>query len=106
MTLPSSSDPEGITLDPPSGNVQVGETLLEPPLSPKEFAVLLLLDERRGKALSMKEIAARAWPERAQKEIKAAEIEQCIRRIRLRLEPDNTQPRYILSVRGNGYKLA
>ena len=106
MTLPSSTDSESIFVDPPSGNVHVGETLLEPPLSTKEFAVLLLLDERRGKAFSLKEIAAQAWPERVQKEIKSDEIERCIRRLRLRLEPDPLEPRYILSARGNGYKLA
>ncbi len=107
MTLPSEDDASGpVFVDSRSRTVQLGDRTLEPPLSPREFNVLLLLYEKRGNACGRNEIAARAWPERAQGGVEEQEVEQCIRRIRLRLEPDPSQPRYILSAGRHGYKLA
>ncbi len=105
VTLAPSDETEVLLLDTPSGKVHIGERLLDPPLSPREFAVLLLLYNRRGQACNAKEIAKLAFPERPQKEIEFDEIAHCIRRLQLRLEPDPTQPRYILSARGKSFKL-
>ncbi|MFC1935846.1 FHA domain-containing protein [Chloroflexota bacterium] len=109
ITLPPPAEgaPAGALLvDARSREVRVGGVLLEPPLSRKEFDVLHLLYRRRGEACSKDQIAAGGWPERTQGDIGDQEIEQCIRRLRLRVEPDPSQPRYILTVRGYGYKLA
>ncbi|MFC1935202.1 FHA domain-containing protein [Chloroflexota bacterium] len=108
ITLPSSEEtsPGAILVDARSQKVQVGERLLAPPLSAREFAVLLLMYERKGEACSGNEIASRGWPERDQINVAEREIEQCVRRLRLRLEPDPSQPCHILTVPGRGYKLA
>ena len=107
VTLPSSEEtPCGpILVDACSRKVQVGKKVLDPPLSPREFAVLLLLYERRGEVCSKNEIAVRAWPKRLQRGVGEQEVEQCMRRLRLRLEPDPSQPRFVLTVPGRGYKL-
>jgi DNA-binding response OmpR family regulator len=55
---------------------------------------------------SKDEIASYAWSERALGDVGDQEIEQCIRRLRLRVEPDPSNPAYVLNVRGYGYKLA
>ena len=106
MTLEDRPASEVTLVDTTARNVQVGQTPLNPPLSPREFAVFLLLHERRGKTCSGKEIAARAWPVRENTGVTDQEIEQCMRRLRLRLEPDPAEPRYIITVHGQGYKLA
>ena len=80
--------------------------VLEPRLSRKEFDVLELLYRRRGEACSKDDIAGHAWPERSHGDVSDQEIEQRVRRLRLRVEQDPSQPRHILNVRGYGYKLA
>ena len=97
---------DSIRVDPRSREVWVQDVQVEPRLSRKEFDVLELLHERRGEACSKDDIAARAWADRTLGDVGDQEIEQCIRRLRIRVEPDPSQPRYILNIRGYGYKLA
>ncbi len=109
ITLPGTADrgtAQGITLDLRSRQVWVQGIQLEPSLSRKEFDVLELLSRRKGEAYKKDDIAAHAWPERSPGSISDQEIEQCIRRLRLRVEPDPSQPRYVLSAKGTSYKLA
>ncbi|MEE8443310.1 MAG: winged helix-turn-helix domain-containing protein, partial [Dehalococcoidia bacterium] len=95
-----------VQVDVRSREVHVRGVLLEPPLSRKEFDVLHFLYQRRGEACSKDQIAARGWAERTQGDVGDQEIEQCIRRIRLRVEPDPSQPCFVLTIRGYGYKMA
>ena len=95
-----------LVVDPKSREVWMQGKKLEPPLSRKEFDVLNLLYQRRGEACSKDEIAAEGWPERNAGDVGDQEIEQTTRRLRLRIEPDPSQPRYIVTVRGYGYKLS
>ena len=109
LTLPASSAPtgsKGVAMDPRSREVWVDGVLLEPRLSRKEFDVMDILYRRKGAVRSKDEIASHAWPERTQGDVGDQEIEQCIRRLRLRVEIDPSQPKYVLNVRGSGYKFA
>ena len=99
-------DPANLVVDPKSREVWVEGNRLEPLLSRKEFDVLNALFQREGEACSKDEIAAVGWPERDGGDIGDQEIEQTIHRLRLRIEPDRSNPRYILTVRGYGYKLS
>jgi DNA-binding response OmpR family regulator len=93
-------------VDSGSREVWVQGQQLEPRLSRKEFDVLALLYRKAGQACSKDEIASHGWSDRTQGDVGDQEIEQCIRRVRLRVEPDPSSPVYILTVRGYGYKLA
>ncbi len=106
-TLPAVSDivADDLRVDARSREVWLQGSKLEPPLSRKEFDVLQLLYERRGQACSKDLIASRGWPERPGGDVGDPEIEQCIRRIRLRIEPDASNPMFVQTVRGFGYKL-
>ena len=109
LTLPALAGLDasrGVVVDLASREASVQGVQLEPRLSRKEFDVLELMYQRRGQACSKDDIATHAWPERPEGDVGDQEIEQCIRRLRLRVEPDPAQPRYILNVRGYGYKLA
>jgi pSer/pThr/pTyr-binding forkhead associated (FHA) protein len=107
LTLRSSARMEeaGLLVDSKPREVWVGGQMIEPPLSRKEFDVLNLLFRRRGEACSKDDIAAAGWPERGAGDVGDQEIEQTIRRIRLRIESDPSKPQYITTVRGYGYKL-
>ena len=73
-------------------------------LSPKEFILLTYLYERRGKVCSKDEIGAAVWSE-YQSGVFDYQIENLVRRLRSRIEPDPNSPQLLLTVRGLGYKL-
>ena len=104
-------DPESTFLDTPfpmlevdvaAGVVRVDRRAIA--LSPKEFALLTHLYERRGQVCSKDEIGSAVWPE-YHDGVYDYQIENLVRRLRSRLEPDPAAPQLLLTVRGRGYKL-
>ncbi len=73
-------------------------------LTPKEFALLACLYARRNQVCSKDEIGRAVWPE-YQADIFDYQIENLVRRLRARVEPDPSQARLLVTVRGRGYKL-
>lgn len=108
VTLSSVAADDGVelVLNQGSREVWVAGSKLEPPLSRKEFDVLGLLYRVRGQACSKDDIADAGWPEQDSGDVGDQEIEQSVRRLRLRIEPDASNPRFIITVRGFGYKLS
>lgn len=102
---PSPSRTRGLVVDAARREVIVHDEVVSPPLSRKEFDVLALLYERAGQACSKDEIAARGWPERPTGAVSDQEISQCVHRIRRRVEEDQASPKFIISIRGFGYRL-
>ena len=97
--------PKGIEINHDSREVIVNNKILRPMLSTKLFDILEVLDIYQGKACSKEELASAGWPERELGEVSDQEIEQSIRRLRKRVEPDPSDPRYIITIRGYGYRL-
>ena len=104
-------DPESTFLETPfpelevdvsAGTVRVDRRLVE--LSPKEFALLAYLYERRGQVCSKDDIGFAVWPEYRQG-VYDYQIENLVRRLRSRIEPDPNNPQILLTMRGLGYKL-
>jgi DNA-binding response OmpR family regulator len=91
-----------LEMDIPAGVVRVNRRLVT--LSPKEFALLAYLYERRGQVCSKDEIGQAVWPE-YHEGIYDYQIENLVRRLRTRLEPDPADPQLLLTLRGLGYKL-
>ena len=75
-------------------------------LTPKEYSLLEHLYLHQGEACSKDNLALAGWPERDDGQVADQDIEQVIRRLRRRLEPNPSQPQYILTVKGYGYKLS
>ena len=73
-------------------------------LSPKEFALVAYLYAHRNQVCSKDAIGRAVWPE-YQDAIYDYQIENLVRRLRTRLEPDPSQAQLLLTVRGQGYKL-
>jgi pSer/pThr/pTyr-binding forkhead associated (FHA) protein len=94
----------GLRIDTATRQVSVDGAQIDPPLSPKQFDLLLYLYNQRGRAVSKDEIAEAVWPE-ASGEIYDATIDRMISRLRSRLEVNaETEPRFIITVRGYGYQ--
>ncbi|MBI4306642.1 MAG: winged helix-turn-helix domain-containing protein [Chloroflexi bacterium] len=104
ITLDLGARSISVRVDAKSRDVHVADQRLDPPLSRKEFEVLRLLYERRGEACSKDEIASAGWLDRGG-DVSDEEIEQCIRRVRLRIEAEPSRPRVVRTVRGYGYKM-
>ncbi len=73
-------------------------------LSPKEFALLSYLYRRRGQVCSKDDIGSAVWPE-YRDGVYDYQIENLVRRLRSRIEPDPANPQLLLTERGRGYML-
>jgi DNA-binding response OmpR family regulator len=82
--------------------VRVDRRMLE--LSAKEFALLAYLYENRGQVCSKDDIGNAVWPE-YHEGVYDYQIENLVRRLRSKLEPDPANPQLLLTMRGMGYKL-
>lgn len=70
-------------------------------LTPKEFELLAYLINHSGKVISNDAILANVWGAEYQGEYDL--VKQYIYRLRTKLEPDASNPRYLITVRGSGY---
>ena len=102
---PRPAPVRGLVVDVPRRDVIIDGKAISPPLSRKEFDVLALLWERMGEACGKDDLSGRGWPEREPGAVTDQEISQCVHRIRRRIEPDPSSPRFVISIRGFGYRL-
>lgn len=101
MTSVETPFPElNVNLD--AAEVRVDRRLVQ--LSSKEFALLALLYENRGKVCSKDEIGQVVWSE-YQQGIFDYQIENLVRRLRTKIESDPNAPQLLITMRGLGYKL-
>jgi len=61
--------------------------------------------QRPGKICTKDEIAQRVWRCQLEEGITDAQIYQLVKRVREKIELDPLNPRYIVTVRGRGYRL-
>jgi len=74
-------------------------------LTPLEFAVLAYLARQPGRMVSLSELLRAVWLTPPANGGTLAQVYNCIKRIRQKIEPDVRHPRYLLSERGWGYWL-
>ena len=72
-------------------------------LSPKEYELFCLLLENAGRILSPREIIEHVWQDA--RRASASDVHQYMHLLRRKVEPELSQPRWIVTVRGFGYKL-
>ena len=97
-------DNQGIRLDADSGEVWVNGGQV-PTLTNLEYRLLLLLYGRLGKICTKYEVVEAVWGEEYIDEVDDARIEKLVSRLRQKIEPEIANPRYVLTIRGRGYKL-
>lgn len=74
-------------------------------LTPREFRLLAFLLNNRGRAWSRDALLERVWGQDAVFEVDPKTVDVHIRWLRRKLEADPANPRLIVTVRGEGYRL-
>jgi len=100
----SEINSQGVYLDVDSGDVWV-DGVRVPVLTDLEYRLLELLYERRDKLTDKYQIVTAVWGEEYLGSVDDARVEKLISRLRGKIEPDPTNPRYLITRRGRGYKL-
>jgi len=98
---PSAS---GISVDVDAERVWVDGKSIET-LTDLEYRLLLFLYGRLDRVCDKYAIVEAVWGEEYIDDVDDARIEKLVSRVRQKIEPDGTHPRYLVSVRGRGYKL-
>ncbi len=93
---------EELRVDSRSKEVLIKGQPLDPPLTVKEFQLIELLYNRKGQVVSKDEIAQAVWDYEV---FDYNAIDALVYRLRQRIEPLPTSPRYLVTQRGFGYKL-
>jgi len=101
MTSAETPFPE-LDVDLAAAEVRINRKLVG--LSTKEFALLALLFENRGKVCSKDEIGRVVWSE-YQSGVFDYQIENLVRRLRKKIETNPRSPQLVVTMRGLGYKL-
>jgi two-component system alkaline phosphatase synthesis response regulator PhoP len=91
---------KGLSIDFRSYEVTVDGKRVD--LSPTEFRLLKFLSRNPGRVYSREQILDRVWGDDAFVEPRTVDVH--IRRLRSRIEHDESSPDYIVTVRGAGYK--
>jgi phosphate regulon transcriptional regulator PhoB len=98
--LPESLAVGGLIIDSASCRVTVDGRPAA--LSSREFKLLQFLIRHPGRVYSRNQLLDRVWGDEAFVEPRTVDVH--ISRLRSAIEPDRENPRYILTVRGLGYK--
>ncbi len=93
---------EELRVDSKAKEVYLRGKLLDPPLTAKEFQLLELLYQHKGEVISKEGIAQGVWDYEVY-DFNA--IDALVYRLRHRIEADPSNPKYLVTVRGFGYKL-
>ena len=93
-----------VRVDVDSGEVYVNERKIEP-LTDLEYKLLLLLYGRLNKIVDKYTIVTNVWGEGYLEDVDDVRIEKLVSRLRAKLEPNATDPKYLTTVRGRGYRL-
>jgi hypothetical protein len=96
--------PPGVWIDVEAGDVWV-DGAPAPALTDLEYRLLLLLYGRLEKICDKYQIVEAVWGQDYIDEVDDARIEKLISRVRGKIEQDPANPRYLLTVRGRGYRL-
>jgi hypothetical protein len=96
--------PPGVRLEVDSGDVWV-DGQRTPALTDLEYRLLLLLYGRIGKICDKYQIVEAVWGQDYIDQVDDARIEKLVSRLRKKIEPDASEPHYVQTVRGRGYRL-
>ena len=98
-----------LKLDRRSGRVWVEGKAIGEELTKLEFALLCHLYDRCGEVCARDEIIYALYPDEVidtKAAIQNSRVDTLVGRLREKIEPDRSRPRYIIAVRGRGYKLS
>lgn len=91
-----------LRVDARSGQALIGERPIAPPPSNMEFKLLSYLYTRRDELCTREELGEAIWGEGLFEDVM---VHQLVHRLRVRLGDDPKEPRYVINVQGQGYRL-
>ena len=94
----------GLWMDMERREVWVQGTKLAPPVSRAQFSLLTLLQAKPGRVYSRDEVVEAVWPEDAAQGVSDETIDALVGRLRRRIASVDPDHRYIVTVRGHGFK--
>lgn len=94
-----------VRLEKESHRTWVLNNEVEPPLSALQFSFLLLLSESSGRVFSRSEIINFVWGPQESIGVTDQALDALVRRLRDRLAEIDPQHNYIITVRGQGFRL-
>jgi len=92
----------GLRIEPARRQVLLGDRDIE--LTAHEFDLLYVLASNRGIVFSREALVQRVWGEDTH--ITVRSVDTLVKRLRRKLEADQADPKFILTVWGSGYKFA
>ena len=94
----------GVRVDEDAGEVMIDGKAVEA-LTELEYKLLLLLYSRLNKIVDKYTIVTHVWGENYLDSVDDARIEKLMSRLRSKVEPGADEPKYLITLRGRGYKL-
>ncbi|MFZ1756464.1 MAG: FHA domain-containing protein [Caldilineaceae bacterium] len=95
----------GLRLDIETRQVWVNNKLIDPPLSLHQYRLLHALWESGGGVVTREAIINIVWPEASGEGVSEQAIDALVRRLRERIDECDAEYRYIVTVRGHGFRL-
>lgn len=99
------SIPRKLRLDPDSHRVFINNNELAPPLSALQFKLLAYLYKHEGAVVSRDQIIDNVWGEQESMGVTDQALDALIRRLRERLESAAPDHDFIVTIRGQGFRL-
>ena len=100
-TMPATMNFDQLEVAPEEGVVRLAG--IEVHLTRTEFQLLVELGQHAGKVLSREDLLERVWGYDYFGDGRLVDVH--VRRLRTKIEPDPANPRFVVPVRGMGYKL-
>jgi len=96
---------QGLRLDKETRQVWVNSHQVDPPLSLHQFRLLESLWDAGGSVISRDRVINAVWPEAISEGVSEQAIDALVRRLREPLAETDEEFRYIVTVRGHGFRL-
>ncbi len=94
-----------LRLDREARRAFVGDTEIDPPLSPPQYRLLELLYVNTGRICTREQVVETVWPEVVSEGVSEQAIDALVRRLRDRIAELDPDWQYIITVRGHGFRL-
>ena len=98
--MPDVVESAGVRMDVERHEVSVGGARVK--LALKEFELLEMLLRNAGRVMTRGQLIDRIWGADYVGDTKTLDVH--VKRLRTKIEPDPANPRYLVTVRGLGYK--
>ena len=103
--LTFDNDKAGLRLDKETRQVWINGVQADPPLSLHQYRLLEALWDSGGGVITREQIVDAVWPEASSEGVSEQAIDALVRRLRERLAETDEEFRYIVTVRGHGFRL-